>query len=188
MCAQTLLPPPPSPVSGPPKPTPTVNNAEQPTSGARTYFLASVDCFAPPPPPLPPHHACGQVLLQWTRFFFSLKNVEDNRRWLVGNQRRLEGNHLDMWVASGLKIKLAGETAAVKMSKIGDVRTFGLHQTKDKKFLVERLPGTKRQMQPPELVRRMCFSCWAYRPTTETHAPNESRRESNGTIIETETC
>ena len=33
--------------------------------------------------------------------------------------------------------KIAGETAVVKMSKTGDVRTFALHQTKDRKFLVE---------------------------------------------------
>ena len=130
----------------PPAPLPRFRTPQTHTDGEQCgtadqrrpdIFFGLCGLFRPPAPPLPPHHACGQVLLQWTRFFFSLKNVEDNRRWLVGNQRRLEGNHLDMWVASGLKIKLAGETAAVKMSKIGDVRTFGLHQTKDKKFLVE---------------------------------------------------
>ena len=82
--------------------------------------------------------------------FFTLKNMERNRRclagngrrlvgnrqWLVGNRQRLQGNHLDIWVASDIK-KKSGETAVVKMSKTGDVRTYGLHQIKDKEFLVE---------------------------------------------------
>ena len=71
-------------------------------------------------------------------------DVEGNQRRLAGNRRRLEGNrrwlvgnHLDVWVASELKKIFAVETAVVKISKTGDVRTYGLHQTKEKKFLVE---------------------------------------------------
>ena len=36
-----------------------------------------------------------------------------------------------------IRLIIPGETAVVKMSKTGDVRTYGLHQTKDKKFLRE---------------------------------------------------
>ena len=58
------------------------------------------------------------------KIFFKLENMESNRQRLGGNQRRLEGNHLDIWVASDWKKKI------VKLSKTGDVGTFGLHQTK----------------------------------------------------------
>ena len=64
------------------------------------------------------------------------KDVMVNRRRLAENQRWLEGNHVDLWVASDFRKKIARGTAVVKMRKTGDVKTYGLHHTKDTKFPV----------------------------------------------------